>query len=153
VTEDPEEADFATIGAWARPGPDRGAGVLLRDARGRVLMQLRDAFPEVARGGWWTLFGGGVEPGETLREAALREFAEETGVALDPAAPRPLARMLSSGPSRRRLYFFEARLDLAPAAIRVGEGAGFAFMTAAQLAEHRVIPEIRAVALALLARA
>jgi 8-oxo-dGTP diphosphatase len=125
--------------------------VLLRDARGRVLMQLRDDFPEVAWGGWWTAFGGAVEPGETLRAAALREFAEETGVALDPAAPRPFARTLSSGASRRRLYLFETRVDLDPAAIRVGEGAGFAFMTAAQVAEHRVIPEIRAVALALLA--
>jgi 8-oxo-dGTP pyrophosphatase MutT (NUDIX family) len=34
----------------------------------------------------WALPGGGLDPGESPREAALRELAEEVGLALDPDA-------------------------------------------------------------------
>ena len=33
---------------------------------------------------FWFSIGGAVEPGETLREAAVRELAEEAGIVLDP---------------------------------------------------------------------
>lgn len=33
---------------------------------------------------WWFTVGGGLEPGETPHEAAVREFFEETGYRLDP---------------------------------------------------------------------
>lgn len=60
----------------------RFAGVALVDPRGRVLMQERDehAALDPER---WGFPGGGVEPGETWKDAAYRELAEETGVALD----------------------------------------------------------------------
>ena len=50
--------------------------VLARDEAGRLLL-VRDA----QTGGWQTV-GGGVEPDESPREAALREALEETGVAV-----------------------------------------------------------------------
>lgn len=55
------------------------ARVLLFDAAGRVLLmrgRLPGGAPESAA--WFTV-GGGVEPGESLAKAALREIAEETG--------------------------------------------------------------------------
>ncbi len=44
---------------------------------GQVLMVRRGKAPWF---GYWSLPGGSVEPGETLREAALRELMEETAV-------------------------------------------------------------------------
>jgi len=56
--------------------PFLGASVaVFRD--GRVMLAARGRAPME---GLWSLPGGGVEPGETLAEAALRELREETGV-------------------------------------------------------------------------
>jgi 8-oxo-dGTP pyrophosphatase MutT (NUDIX family) len=57
--------------------------VVLADASGRVL--LFHVETEEVLGGWWELPGGGIDPGESDREAAVREIREETGLVLDPA--------------------------------------------------------------------
>ncbi|MBS0489866.1 MULTISPECIES: NUDIX hydrolase [unclassified Phenylobacterium] len=55
------------------------ARVLLFDEAGRILL-LKGRLPNrPAHTSSWFTVGGGVEPGETLVEAALREIAEETG--------------------------------------------------------------------------
>ena len=51
----------------------KAAGGLVSDAQNRYLL--------IFRQGHWDLPKGMVEPGETLRQAALREVQEETGVA------------------------------------------------------------------------
>jgi len=46
-----------------------------------LLFRTRDpTYPEL--GTWWELPGGGLDPGETYREAIVRELAEETGIAI-----------------------------------------------------------------------
>jgi len=57
--------------------PIVAVGVLLLDGESVLLVQ-RGRPPQVGR---WTVPGGGVEVGETLEEAALRELREETGLA------------------------------------------------------------------------
>jgi 8-oxo-dGTP pyrophosphatase MutT (NUDIX family) len=55
------------------------ARVLLFDPEGRLLL-LKGRLPSAPDApGWWFTVGGGMEPGESVREAALREIAEETG--------------------------------------------------------------------------
>jgi 8-oxo-dGTP diphosphatase len=144
------DADFTPLGDWTTPGAGAGAHLLVHDPAGRVLLQLRDGAPgdavPWAYPGLWSLFGGGVEPGEPLRAAALRELAEETGLAVPPAALAPFARVLSRWRSSRlRLYVYTLPLPCPLDTIRLGEGAGFAMMTPAQVAAHPLIPEIRLV--------
>ncbi len=57
------------------------SAVILYDDRGRMLLQHRtDDAPTFP--GFWSFFGGGVEPGETLEEAAVREALEELSYTL-----------------------------------------------------------------------
>ena len=138
-----DEADFPLHGPWEAPGEVAAALVVAVDGLGRVLLQLRDDAPHVPNGGVWAPFGGGVEPGETLRAAALREFEEETGVLLRPGDLLPLGRAISPARRRARLYVFLAAFPGGPEAIRVGEGAGFAFLTPAQVLRMHVAPALR----------
>lgn len=61
----------------------RGARVLFLDQHDRLLMVLGHDPHQPERSFWFTP-GGGIEPGETAREAAVRELAEETGWVLEP---------------------------------------------------------------------
>jgi 8-oxo-dGTP diphosphatase len=49
--------------------------------RGRSVLIVRSGKP--SHGGAWSLPGGHIEAGETVREAAAREVMEETGVAVE----------------------------------------------------------------------
>ncbi|KLN33052.1 NUDIX hydrolase [Cellulosimicrobium cellulans] len=63
----------------------RGARVLLLDDADRILLARGHDVDQPERS-WWFTIGGGVDPGESDRDAALREVREETGILLDPGA-------------------------------------------------------------------
>ncbi|WP_319463737.1 NUDIX hydrolase [Micromonospora sp. RTP1Z1] len=62
----------------------RAVRVVVLDAEERVLLfHTRD--PDHPRlGTWWELPGGGLDPGETYLDAAVRELREETGIRVGP---------------------------------------------------------------------
>lgn len=52
--------------------------VIVISDRGSVLL-FRDTDPGLPGSGWWVTPGGGIDPGESVLDAAVRELAEETG--------------------------------------------------------------------------
>lgn len=75
--------------------------VLVRDAKGRLLMQLRSSTKRTSPGLWDTSVGGHVGAGEGLVESALRETREELGIAVLPDDLHPLPSHLVDLPGDR----------------------------------------------------
>lgn len=103
----PGAVGVTQLGADWVEGPDgvpfrRGARLILLDAAGRVLMVRGHDVDNPSRS-WWFTVGGGIDPGETGVDAAVRELAEETGLVVDAAdVVGPVAR-------RRAVFDFAAR--------------------------------------------
>ena len=127
--------------AGLQDGPNliKVAAIYACDEHGRALCQLRDDFESVAAGGIWGLFGGKVEAGESLRGAAVREFYEETGIVIGESDLEPMVEVASSVLPDWRIYVFGLMRPVQPDQIRLGEGAGFAFLTEAQIADYDFI--------------
>ncbi len=66
----------------AAPGLRRTSRILLMDAKGAALLFFTAA-PDSSGFARWITPGGGVDPGESHHEAAVRELFEETGLVVD----------------------------------------------------------------------
>jgi 8-oxo-dGTP pyrophosphatase MutT (NUDIX family) len=108
----------------------RFASVALVDRRGWVLLQERDEHAVIAPERWG-LAGGHVEPGETMLAAAVRELAEETGIALAPGELHLIGEYdvhHVETDSDDTLAFYAAPTTLADADVVVGEGRQIVFV-------------------------
>ena len=97
------------------------AGILLFRQRGEtqvLLIKPGGPFWRNNDAGAWMIPKGMVEPGEVPAEAALREFAEETGTKLS-AVPFPLAKVRQSGGKWVEAFAVEGDLD--PASVTSNE--------------------------------
>jgi 8-oxo-dGTP pyrophosphatase MutT (NUDIX family) len=63
--------------------------VVVQDANGDVLLFWTNNPTRPDIGHWWELPGGGLEPGETYVDAAVRELREETGIRILPELVGP----------------------------------------------------------------
>lgn len=88
-------------------------GAIIRDHRGRILLQRRSDY------GNWGLPGGGMEPGEAIEETMIREVYEETGLAAERYQLHSIysgSRMQYRYPDGNEVYFvmflFDVEVDL-----------------------------------------
>lgn len=92
----------------------RSAGILLYRRSGGdievLLIKPGGPFWRNRDAGAWMIPKGAIEAGETPSEAALREFAEETGTALD-VEPVKLATIRQSGGKVVEAFAVEGDLD------------------------------------------
>lgn len=58
------------------------AAIILENQHGELLFYKRDHKPFIPFPGYWDLFGGHVEAGETIEEALIREVKEELDIDL-----------------------------------------------------------------------
>ena len=102
--------------------PPLSAGILLfrqrADETEVLLIKPGGPFWRNKDAGAWMIPKGMVEPGEAPAEAALREFAEETGTQLT-AIPFPLATVRQAGGKLVEAFAVEGDLD--PGEIRSNE--------------------------------
>ena len=82
--------------------PQVGVGVAIW--RGdEVLLVKRGTEP---RAGQWSLPGGRQQPGETVREAAIREVIEETGLTVTPATLIDVVDSITYGEDGSMQYYY-----------------------------------------------
>ena len=81
------------------------AAILLREIDGNTEFLLAQRPRGKVYSGYWEFPGGKVEPGESLRQALLRELQEELGIKIDRAWPW-LSCEFTYPHARVRLKFF-----------------------------------------------
>lgn len=70
---------YKPVPAAERPHRSRsGARIVVTD--GSHVLLMADTDPGIPGSRWWVTPGGGIDAGETPRQAAVRELAEETGL-------------------------------------------------------------------------
>lgn len=127
------------------PGrPIAASGALLVTPDGRYLLQHRDDKPTIWFPGYWGLFGGALEDGESAVEGLWRELTEELEL------PRRQERYLCDlsfdvGDPRGHVYgrhFFEVPIAATEVPrLRLHEGQGFRLFTPDEVrAEPLLVP-------------
>lgn len=111
----------------------KGVGIILVDARGRFLLNLRgrraskrDVRQRLARAilaRRWAILGGMIDCHETPQEAALREVREEIG------QPVPRLHLVVRVSWPRSVYLYAAGLTVPAEDVRLGEGMEHRFVT------------------------
>jgi 8-oxo-dGTP diphosphatase len=94
----------------------------------RFLMQLRDNDPKILYPGYWALFGGHIEAGETPEAAVVREVMEEVHYAL------PIVQQFGIYRDEQVIrHVFQAPLTLTLDQLILAEGWDMGLLTIAEI--------------------
>jgi 8-oxo-dGTP pyrophosphatase MutT (NUDIX family) len=126
-----------------RPG-DAAAALIVVGEDERYLMQLRDQKPNIFYPGYWGLFGGAIERGDSPETSLRRELEEELGLTVETIGyfTEFVFDFEFAGLRRYQRQFFEVRISekVLPNLV-LGEGAKMqAFSAREVLTAPRVVP-------------
>jgi len=91
---------------------------------GKFLLQLRDDYPNILYPGYWGLFGGHLEPGESPEQGLQRELLEEIT-----HQPSELTLFRRYQNSKRVSYIYHAPLTVTLDQLKQQEGQDLALVT------------------------
>ena len=77
-----DERSFQVVPPAERPRKVRSTVRVVLVSPDAEILLLEDSDPGLPDHRWWVVPGGGMDPGETPGQTAVREIAEETGLAL-----------------------------------------------------------------------
>lgn len=106
------------------------AGIVIEDINGKLLFQLRDNKPNIPNPNKWSLFGGGIEEGETPLQAIKREVEEELGINLELKRVKILFKKNSASGDK---YVFYYKINKEINNLKIREGQSFEFMKPCKL--------------------
>lgn len=117
------------------------SGIIIENPQGKLLFQLRDNKKGLPHANKWSLFGGGIEPGESPVQAIVREVKEELGLDI---LPQNLRLLLRKETKREKRYVFYYKLRENPSRFKLGEGQRFEFLRLKEiLLKENVVPPLR----------
>lgn len=108
---------------------------------GKYLFLLRN--PHKPQGGTWAIPGGKVDAGETPKQAAIREFYEETGVNLTPSAVTFSGDMYVKTDEGKDVLFhvFKADTDeVSQVKLSTSEHSAYKWMSLDEALKNKLIP-------------
>ena len=98
--------------------------VILEQPNGEIALQLRDDKPAIAHPNLWALFGGKIEEGESPRQAALREVAEELTIRLQLNRLAFLQKFALEQQKEHFLFHYSLADELQSAQLTEGQAVG-----------------------------
>jgi 8-oxo-dGTP pyrophosphatase MutT (NUDIX family) len=136
ATDDPR----LDLSSPLRPGNAVAAVIVVE---GRYLLQLRDAKPDIFFPAHWGCFGGGVDPGETVEQALVRELEEELGARIGPGDMRYFSRFefgldFAGLKPIWRIFYEIAISEAQMAGLSLGEGSDMRLFTVAEILTHQI---------------
>ena len=99
-----------------------GTALIVQNAEGKILLQLRDGNPQIKYPNTWVLFGGGVEGRERPEDTIRREIAEELDIQLEDITLYKQFNY-SDQDEEHLQYIFYTKMDLDISTIVLREGA------------------------------
>ena len=99
------------------------AAIILENAKGDILLYLRDNKPGIPFPNYWDLIGGHVEEGETPDQALVREVKEELNIDLKEYTFYKKYECLTGDAYQNIKYIYTGKINLPIEEITLLEGA------------------------------